>query len=220
MCKNFDYFRHSEVTISNALSLEQKTGTPNEQILTPASKLVDSYVAHRLQSFVHRQGRYYSDLIRESKPDFRAQAQKIGSTISPQTAAKLYKQVGLPTFSSLAKLMEERGREILIILEPFENTQKKKLWVRFSAQESAGYAVSSLLRGLLRQDKRSRMHLSKLSGISLSTIRRLETQTTNPLFDESIVCPNIETVCRLAAANQYRMSILFCRSTSDADRLS
>lgn len=107
--------------------------------------------------------------------------------------------------------MEERQHEVLIILEPFEEKAARNLWVRFSARDNVATSIASLAKGLSRQHPTDRVLLAKLSGLSVSTIRLAENQTTNPLYSEHVACHSVETLCRLAAAHQYRLSILFCK---------
>lgn len=216
MCKNFHFFTNLEIKISDAI----KRGD-NES----ASKLIEQYVQNRLPYFASRQGRFYRDLLNLSGTDTRAAAlrsSKRGKSISPQTAAKLNKGQVLPTFPSLSKLMAERDRDVVVVFDPFEGTQNKKVWVRFSAQESASYAISSLLRGVLRAqaNEADRQLTTQLSGLSENTLRQAEKRQGHPLYDENIVCHSVETVCRIAAAKQYRMSILFYRSHSNEERMS
>ena len=214
MCKNFQFFQTMEMQISDAI---------NKGDNLRAAELINQYVHDRLGSFAHRQGRFYRELLDETGSDPKSAAQqsrKTGKSISQSTAAKLAKRQAMPSFSSLAKLVSERNREVVLILEPFEGTQKRKHSIRFSAQESASYATSKLLCRMLQQGAMDKPTLSQLSGISETTIRQAEKHQGHPLYDESIVCHNVETFCRLAAANEYRVSLLFCRSTAHEDRMS
>lgn len=216
MCKNFQFFKTREIQINHAI---------NKGDYDAASKLIDEYVQERLQYFAARQGRFYRELLNEGGASTRSAAMRScnrGNSISSQTAAKLNRGRILPTFPSLAKLMDERDRDVVVIFDPFEGTDKKKVWVRFSARESVSYAVVSLLRGVLRQQASDaeRKVTAQLSGLSENTLRQAEKRQGHPLYDESIVCHSVETACRIAAAKQYRMSILFYRSHSNEDRLS
>lgn len=212
---SFEQFRNAEVQLSLAL----KSGSLNEE----ESKLFNSYVEQRLESFINRQGYYYRKLMLETGSASGCWTPRTLSqvkTVSRDTAAKLFKRTALPSFSSLAKMLAERNRELVIILEPFEGSTKRPISIRFSEKESAAYAVSSLLRTLLHRERKSLQTLIRLSGLSETTIRQAQKRQGNPLFDENISCPNVETVCRLAAACEYRMGILFCRPQADMDSMS
>ncbi len=216
MCKNFQFFKIRELQISQTI----KKGD-----IDSASQLIDDYVQERLQYFAARQGRFYRDLLHKAGSNARSAALRSstqGKSISHQTATKLNDGRVLPTFPSLSKLMAERDRDVVIIFDPFEGTEKKRVWVSFSAQDSVSYSVASLLRGVLRSqtDHADKKVTARLAGLSENTLRQAEKRQGHPLFDEHIVCHSVETVCRIAAANQYRMSILFYRSHSNEERLS
>lgn len=215
MCKNFHYFQTREIQISHYL----KQGDAES-----ASRLIEEYVQERLQYFASRQGGFYRKLLSQTGSNIKSATtgSSCGRSVSRQTAAKLYGRQNLPSFQSLSKLVAERDRDVVVIFDPFEGTDKKKVWVRFSGNESTAYAISSLLRGVLRSESggTDRASIAKLAGLSENTIRLAEKRQGHPLYDESIVCHSVETACRIAAANQYRMSILFFRTRSNEDRAS
>lgn len=206
MIRTFDEFKRIERKIVKSVRTES---------LEKSSKLINSYVIDRLETISYRQGSYYAQLVDESNSKIGTivdTSNAAGHSVSESTVRKLYNKKAIPTFESMAKILAERGRDLNLNLEPFEGSSRFNRWARISVGDNIAYQVSTLLQRLLKNKLVSVSELAILSGVSEATIYCAERQINSPLYAANIVCHEPETVCRIAAACGYRMSILFPRS--------